>query len=148
MPSTHTCLHVHLVFGTHARYPFLEPGFREHVHAYLGGILRNMEVVPLAIDGVDDHVHLLAGFKPRHSIAEVLRVLKSDSCRWIHTQPRRSKFAWQEGYGAFAVCRSEIEAVSRYIRGQREHHRRQTFQEEYRALLQREGVAFDERFLW
>jgi REP element-mobilizing transposase RayT len=102
----------------------------------------------LDIGGTADHVHLLIGLKPTHALADVLRTLKGDSSKWIHEELRQNDFAWQEGYGAFTVSKSDVDAVRRYVQDQEEHHRKRTFQEEYRALLERHGIDFDERYLW
>jgi REP element-mobilizing transposase RayT len=121
--------------------------WRCELHAYLGGILRDMKVVPEAINGPGDHVHILAGLKATHMLAEVLRQVKRGSSAWIH-QHGLSKFEWQEGYGAFTVGPSQLNAVKRYIANQEEHHRKKTFEEEYLELLRLSGVEFDERYLW
>ena len=116
-------------------------------HAYLGGILRDMNVVPEAINGPGDHVHILAGLKATHMLAEVLRQTKRGSSVWIH-QHGISRFEWQEGYAAITVSPSQVNVVKRYIANQEEHHRKKTFEEEYVELLRLSGVEFDERYLW
>ena len=121
--------------------------WRAQLHAYLGGTLSDMEVIPEAINGPGDHVHILAGLKATHMLSEVLRQVKRGSSLWIH-QHGISRFEWQEGYGAFTVSPSHLNAVKRYIANQEEHHRKKTFEEEYVALLRLSGVEFDERYLW
>lgn len=148
MPSTHLSLHYHVVFSTKERQPVIAPEWRDRLHAYLGGIVRNLDGVAESVGGVADHVHLLLGLRATHCLADLVRDVKSVSSRWVHEEIPLASFAWQEGYGAFTVSASQREMVSDYIRRQEEHHRRRTFQEEYRALLQRAGVEFDERFLW
>jgi REP element-mobilizing transposase RayT len=148
MASTHTSLHYHLIFSTKARAPAIEPNLRARIHSYLGGVIRGIEGVALDIGGTADHVHLLVGLKPTHTLADVLRILKGDSSKWIHEELGQRDFAWQEGYGAFTVSKSDVDAVRRYVRDQEEHHRKRSFQEEYRALLERHGIEFDERYLW
>ena len=148
MPSTHLSLHYHLVFSTKDRRNLIDPEWRERLHSYLGGIIRSIGAVPGAIGGVGDHVHLLVGLRATHRLADVLRDLKSASSEWVHQEIRVATFAWQEGYGAFTVSSSNLQTVIRYIRNQEAHHRKRTFQDEYRELLERSGVAFDERFLW
>jgi REP element-mobilizing transposase RayT len=148
MPSTHVSLHYHLVFSTRSRVPLLGDDIRGRVHAYLGGVIRGVEGVPLDIGGVSDHVHLIVGLKPTHCVADVMRTLKGDSSRWIHEELQVADFAWQEGYGAFTVSRSNVESVRDYIRHQDEHHRKQTFQEEYREFLMKHEIEFEERYLW
>jgi putative transposase len=148
MPSTHTSLHYHLIFSTRDRYPSIQADWRPRMHAYMGGIIRNMEGVALAVGGVVDHVHRLVGLKPTHRISDVLRDLKKRSSAWVHDELGLQKFAWQEGYGAFTVSRSDLGEVTGYINRQEEHHRRRTFQEEYLDFLKSEEIVFDEKYLW
>ena len=148
MPSTHLSLHYHLVFSTKARRPLIRESWRERLHAYLGGTVRELGGVARAVGGTHDHVHVLADLRAQHSLAAVMRELKHSSSRWVHETLRVSDFAWQTGYGAVTVSPSGIEPVLRYVAKQMEHHRERTFQEEYLDLLQQSGVRFDERYLW
>jgi REP element-mobilizing transposase RayT len=148
MPSTYTSLHAHLIFSTKERVPLIVKEWRDRLHAYLGGIVKGLQAVPLAIGGIDDHVHLLVGLKSSHRLDYFLRDVKADSSEWIHRELGEEKFVWQKGYGAFSVCRSELAAVTAYILNQEEHHRRVNFQEEYIQLLKEYGVEYDERYLW
>jgi REP element-mobilizing transposase RayT len=148
MPSTHLSLHYHLVFSTKERVPSIVDDVRDRVHAYLGGIVRGLGGVPLEVGGIADHVHLLIALKATHTLADVLRTIKGDSSRWIHSDLRLPHFAWQEGYGAFTVSRSHLDSVREYVRGQEEHHRRHTFQDEYRAILEKHEIEFDPQYLW
>ena len=147
MPSTHTCLHYHFVFATKNHEPFIVPPWRAKLHAYMGGIIRTLGGTPLVVGGVADHVHVLAGLKATHCVADVLRELKAVSSRWVHEEIRLPAFAWQEGYGAFAVSASQRDKVRHYIETQEEHHRTRTFREEYIEMLRRSGVEFDEKYL-
>ena len=148
MPSTHLSLHYHVVFSTKERRPWIDAGWRDELHRYLGGCVKTLEALPESIGGVDDHVHLLLGLRATHCLADVLREIKKASSRWIHEQKQRPQFAWQEGYGAFTVSASNLAPVREYIATQKEHHRKRPFQDEYRALLKKHEIAFDERFLW
>lgn len=149
MGHTFTNLTTHFIFSTKNRRPLLDAEVRPRLFPYLAGIAREMGAVPLAINGVDDHVHLLLGLAAALSAAEVMRVVKTNASRWIHEQwPEKKDFAWQAGYGAFSVSRSGLDDVVAYIERQEEHHRRMTFQEEYLAFLRRHGIAFDERYVW
>ena len=123
-------------------------GWRDRLHAYLGGIVKGLGGMPLAIGGTADHVHLLVGLKSSHRLDYFVRDLKADSSEWVHKEIDKRLFAWQKGYGAFSVSPSNIESVSRYVRNQEHHHRRKTFQEEYVELLTSSGVEYDERYLW
>ena len=115
---------------------------------YIGGTLRGEGCALIAAGGVPDHVHLLASLSREISVAELLRRIKSHSSKWIHeTDPQRRDFAWQAGYGAFAVSYSHLDHVKAYLAGQVEHHRTVTFQEEFRAFLKRHDITYDERYL-
>jgi REP element-mobilizing transposase RayT len=148
MPSTHLSLHYHLVFSTKDRAGTISPIWRPRLHAFLGGVVNQLDGVPEKIGGVSDHVHLLIGLKATHRLADVLREIKSVSSRWVHEEIGLQPFAWQEGYGAFTVSSTQLGAVSDYIERQEEHHRTQSFQDEYREFLERAAVKYDERFLW
>jgi len=148
MPSTHLSLHYHLVFSTKDRVGTISPEWRPRLHAFLGGVVNQLEGVPEKIGGVSDHVHLLIGLKASHRLADVLREIKSVSSRWVHEEIGLRPFSWQEGYGAFTVCSTQLGAVNDYITRQEENHRTQSFQDEYREFLERAAVKYDERFLW
>ncbi len=148
MPSTHLSLHYHLVFSTKNRVPSIADAWRGRLHAYLGGVVRNVEGVPEAIGGVADHVHLLIGLRATARLADVVRDVKAVSSRWVHEETGNREFSWQEGYGAFTVSASQREMVREYIAKQEEHHRKRTFQEEYLELLKRSSVEYDDRYLW
>jgi REP element-mobilizing transposase RayT len=148
MPSTHLALHFRVIFSTKDRVRWIDAAWRHRLHAYLGGIISSVDGIPETIGGVEDHVHLLIGLKATHQLADVVRELKSVSSRWVHDEIGKHGFGWQEGYGAFTVSPTQREAVRRYIENQEEHHRLKSFQQEYRELLERSGVVFDERFLW
>ena len=107
MPQSYVCLPVHVVFSTKNRVPFIQPEWEDRLYGYIGGIARAEKCVLLAAGGMADHVHLLISWSKEKSVAEVLRVLKSNSSRWIHeTLTSQADFAWQTGYGAFAVSQS------------------------------------------
>ena len=148
MPSTHLSLHYHLIFSTKNRYPFIEAAWRGRLHAFMGGAVRSLGGTPEVVGGMADHVHLLIGLRASHTLADVLRDIKSASSHWVHDTVGVKGFAWQEGYGAFTVSTSLIERVKSYIAHQEEHHRKKTFQEEYVEFHKQSGVEFDERFLW
>ncbi len=148
MPSTHISLHVHVIFSTRHRHPILEAEWRGRLHAYLGGAVRHVEAVPVAVGGTADHVHLLLGLKATHRIADVLREVKRGSSIFLSNQFNIGGCAWQSGYGAFSVSPSAIDSVVKYITQQELHHGRKTFQEEYLEFIRKSGVIFDERYLW
>lgn len=148
MPHTYTNLLTHIIFSTKDRTPIIGTDLRPRLHAYLGGIVRELGGTPLAVNGIADHLHLLVGLPPSLSVSEALRVLKTNSSRWMREEMRQRAFGWQSGYGAFSVSRSNVRAVSQYIAHQDEHHRKINFQEEYVAFLQKHGIDYDERYLW
>ena len=145
MPQSLAQLYVHVVFSTKDREPWLDGAVRERTHAYLASLLRDAGSPWVVVGGVEDHAHLLFDVGRTNSVADIVEKVKRESSKFVKTLgDRYASFTWQRGYGAFSVSptlRGEAEA---YVRNQEEHHRRQTFQEEYRAFLQRYSVAFDE----
>ena len=104
---------------------------------------------PIQVGGIEDHLHVLLGAPPTMAVSKAAQLLKGGSSKWMHdTFPNLAGFSWQDGYGAFSVSRSNLETVKTYITNQRQHHQGSTFQDEYRALLDRHGVEFDERYIW
>jgi putative transposase len=148
MSHTYTNLLTHIIFSTKERTPFINDGLKRDLHAYLGGIVRELRGTALRVYGTADHVHLLVGLPASLAVADALRVIKTNSSRWMHEQKRSVKFGWQEGYGAFSVSRSNAAAVSAYIERQEEHHHKLTFREEFVAFLRKHGVECDEENLW
>jgi len=148
MSSTHLSLHCHVIFGTKHQRPLILPEWRPRFHAYIGGTIRALNVVPEAVGGVADHVHLLIGIRATHRLADVMRDVKRVSSAWVHETIGNIQFEWQDGYGAFSVSASVLEKVKHYIANQEDHHRKITFQEEYVEMLQASGVEYDERYLW
>jgi putative transposase len=149
MPQSFGSLHFHFVFSTKDRQPLIDAELQPRLYEYIGGILRAEKSVLLAAGGMPDHIHLLVSLSRELSIAETLRLVKANSSRWIHaTFPRRQKFAWQAGYGAFSLSFSNLPEVKNYLSRQAEHHRVRTFQDEFREFLEKHELAWDERYLW
>jgi len=149
MATTYTSLRYHVVFSTKNRDRWIAPDVEERIWAYLGGIANCNNVTPLVIGGTDDHVHLLLGAPAVLAPAKIVQLIKGGSSAWIQeTFPCLRGFAWQDGYAAFTVSMSNVPSVVKYIRGQREHHRTKSFQQEFRALLARHRIELDERFAW
>jgi REP element-mobilizing transposase RayT len=149
MPQSLARLHVHLVFSTKNRETILHDAVRESLHAYMATVLQNLGCPPVLINSVEDHVHILFDLARTVSVSEAVEEVKKHSSKWIKTQGTDfANFAWQAGYGAFAVSESNVGVVREYIASQQEHHRKRSFQEEYRLFLERHGVAFDERYVW
>ena len=143
-------LWTHLIFSTKDRFPFLNDRIlRTKMHAYLAEMLRKHDCETLIVGGVEDHTHSLFALSRTHSIANVVKEVKRTSSGWIKDASRQlSKFHWQGGYAAFSVSQSNLADVIRYIENQEEHHKRVTFQDEYRAFLTAYGVEYDERYVW
>jgi putative transposase len=149
MSGKYLSLLVHFTWSTAGREPWLGTDMREDLYPYIGGIIRNKNARLICAGGMYDHIHLYASLPSTISIADFVNTVKSNSSRWIHESysPLRS-FAWQEGYGAFSVSKSEETKVIQYIRNQEAHHRKKTFKEELVGLLERHGIEYDNRYIW
>jgi REP element-mobilizing transposase RayT len=149
MSHTYSNLLTHAIFSTHGRALSIADAVRGDLYAYLGGIVRELRGKALALGGTSDHIHMLLKLPCDLAVADCLRVVKTNSSRWVHEKwPQRQSFAWQIGYGAFSVSESGHFQVVEYIRCQEEHHRKMSFQEEFVLLLRKQRVEFDERYLW
>ena len=149
MGNTYTSLHYHLVFSTKHREPRIHHDIEERVWSFLGGIARENGMHPIRIGGMPDHVHIAVGGPPTLAISKAVQQIKGGSSKWIKdVLPDMKDFAWQDGYGAFAVSKSSLSTVETYIEKQREHHRKTTFKEEFLSLLQLHQIEFDTRYLW
>ena len=148
MASTYTSLAYHIVFSTKYRKPTLTAAVREDTYRYIAGIVANKQGQLLEIGGVEDHVHLLTTCSPQIALADLVRDIKANSSKWLHEEKKQAGFAWQTGYAAFTVSRSQFDSVREYIRGQAEQHQRQSFEDEFRTNSRRHGIAFDEKYLF
>src|SRR5580658_4181880 len=149
MGHTATNVLVHFIFSTRHRRPLITAEIGTDLHAYLGGILRELGGVALCTNGMPDHVHLLVRMPSIHSVANVARIVKANSSRWVHERwPQFKMFAWQPGYGAFSVSGSGQDSVREYILHQQQHHTKRSFQDEFVVFLKRNHVVVDERYLW
>jgi REP element-mobilizing transposase RayT len=150
MPQSLAKILIHTVFSTKNREPFLrDSDLRDELHRYVGGTLSKLDCQPLIVGGVEDHIHFLFALSRTCTVADMVKEVKRGSSLWVKTKPSCLKeFAWQAGYGAFSIGASQVESVRRYIAGQEEHHRRISFQDEFRTLLTRYGIEFDERYVW
>lgn len=140
---------VHLIFSTKNRAPVLNDIVREALHAYVAGILNDLASPALLINSVSDHLHVLFNLNKNTALTHVVMEVKRGSSKWLKTPGANfTEFHWQNGYGAFSVGESAVETVKHYIANQQDHHRRVTFQEEFRAFLNRYKIEFDERYVW
>ena len=145
MSHTYAANLLHCVFSTKERRPLIAAKRQEELWAYILGIARNMNIKILAIGGISDHLHFLISLPPTLNLAKVICDFKANSSKWLNETGTR--FAWQEGYGAFSVSPSRIDDVKRYIRNQAEHHRTKKFEEEFIGLLKKSGISFDEKYV-
>jgi putative transposase len=149
MPQSLARLHIHLILSTKNREPILHDAVRNALHGYMATVLQNLGCPPVLINSVADHVHILFELGRTVAVSDAVEQVKKISSKWIKTQgPEFARFTWQAGYGAFAVSQSNVTAVRQYIAAQQQHHHKKSFQEEYRAFLQRHRVPFDENYLW
>jgi REP element-mobilizing transposase RayT len=148
MSHTYTNLLTHVIFSTKDRAPLITSALHNDLLAYMGGIVREIGGTLRAANARPDHVHLLWSMPPTIATSDALRLVKTNSSRWAHRERRLAGFDWQAGYGAFSVSHSLAPTVTRYIADQEKHHRRVTFQEELIAFLKKNGVNYDERYIW
>jgi REP element-mobilizing transposase RayT len=142
-------VYIHIVFSTKDRAQIIKNDLSARLHSYLGGICNGLNCTPLSIGGYEDHIHILCVLSKKTSIVELVENLKKQSSRWIKEQDAKySTFYWQAGYGVFSVNKSQISDIRNYIENQVEHHKRVDFKQEYKAILDKLGVKYDERYLW
>ena len=149
MPQSLSKVILHIIFSTKDREPWLDSTIRPRMHAYLATVCRDLGGDGLRVNGVADHVHVVTTLPRTVSQADMIEDLKKASSKWIKTVEACYRgFFWQRGYGALSVSPSQLGAVLEYVESQEEHHRTRTYQEEYRELLRRHGIKFDERNMW
>jgi putative transposase len=149
VPQSLAQILIHLIFSTKNREPLLSGEIRSELHPYMATTMKGMDSSGILINSVEDHAHLLFHLSKNHALCDVIESVKKDSSKWIKTKGKTYRnFHWQSGYGAFSVSQSNVPQVVKYIAEQKEHHRRRTFQEEFRAFLKRYQVPYDERYVW
>jgi putative transposase len=149
IPPSLSQVYIHLVFSTKARRPLIHPEWKPRLHDFLGGVLRDLNSPSIEINSEPDHVHLLFRMAKTITVSDVVMNLKRGSSLAVKQfDPRLQDFYWQAGYGAFSVSESQLETVRQYIRNQQEHHRKESFQDEFRRLLKEYNLEFDERYVW
>lgn len=149
MPQSLAQILVHLVFSSKNREPILDDSVRDELHAYIGGIVGNLDWILLKAGSVADHIHLLIAHPRTYAPATLVQDIKTGSSKWLKTKGRSyASFHWQNGYGIFSVSPSHRPALEIYLERQAEHHRTVTFQDEYRKQLQKYGIEYDERYVW
>ena len=148
MPQSLSQILIHYVFSTKNRERWIHDEHRNELHAYVGGIVDEHKGALLAAGSVEDHIHLLVVQPRTISVADLVQEIKTGSSKWIETKSGFSGFYWQNGYGAFSISPSHRRALEIYFAGQAEHHRSVTFQEEYRRLLAKYQIEYDEKYVW
>jgi REP element-mobilizing transposase RayT len=143
MAHTYASNFIHCIFSTRKRQPLIPESRITGLHAYLGGIARSEGVALIAAGGTANHIHLLFVLPASHSLAQAVQKLKGGSSRWMGQD-----FSWQEGYGAFSVSPSQASVVKKYIQNQEQHHRKQDFEQEFKTLLRKCGIEYDERYVF
>jgi len=141
--------YMHIIFSTKLRVQLIHQPVQDELNSYIGGICKEMECQPIKIGGYTNHIHILCMLSKKIALMKLLEEVKSHSSKWIKTKGTElNNFYWQNGYGAFSVNPTEIDKVITYIENQKEHHKKKTFQEEYRAFLKKYKVEYDERYIW
>lgn len=141
--------YIHIIFSTKLRAPLILESIENELYSYIGGICKQLECYPVKIGGYIDHIHILCMLSKKIPLMKLLEEIKAHSSKWIKTKDNTlKKFYWQNGYGAFSVNPYEVDKVIAYIENQKEHHRKKTFQEEYRAFLKKYNIEFDDKYVW
>jgi putative transposase len=146
MPTSFTQLYAHIVAATKHRQTLITPEVEARLYPFIGGIIRDLGCTLYEINGTLDHFHILVQYRADLSMSDLVRHVKSRSSKWV--REKIPEFRWQECYGGFTVSKSQVPRVKAYIRGQKEHHRKESFESEYRRLLKAYGIEFDERDLF
>jgi putative transposase len=149
MPGTYTQILLHVIFSTKRREPWITPDVAKDLYPYIGGIVRAEKGALYDIGGIEDHVHLLLRWRPDATVSNLMRAVKAGSSKWLHeTFPALGAFAWQEGYSAFSVSKSQEDAVRKYIAGQAEHHKKEDFRSELLRFLRAHEIEFEEKYVF
>lgn len=149
MPNTYTQIHIHVVFAVKNRSGLIQKEWKDELYKYITGIIQQHKHKLLAINGMPDHIHIFFGFKPTQSLSDLIQDVKGSSSKWINDKKfTKSRFEWQQGFGAFSYSNSHISNVISYIENQEAHHRKQTFIEEYKHMLTKFEVDYNEQYLF
>ena len=141
--------YIHIVFSTKHRQQLIHPPVETELHSYLGGICNKLGCQVIKVGGFTDHIHILCMLSTKVALMKLLEEVKSHSSKWIKTKGAGYEtFYWQDGYGAFSVNPSEVSTVIAYIANQQEHHTKKTFKDEYRSILKKYDVVYEEQYVW
>ena len=149
MPNTYTQIHIQFVFAVKYRKALIDASWKELLHQYITGMIQNKTHKMLQINTMPDHLHMLVGFRPHENMSQLIQIVKSESTKWINDQKlTKIQFGWQDSFGAFSYSKSHVPNVIRYIQNQEQHHRKQTFLEEYIAFLNAFEIDYDKRYIF
>ncbi len=149
MANTYTQIYIQFVFAVQNRVSLIKPEWEPDLYQYITGMIQNKSHKMIAINGMPDHIHIFIGYKPTDPIPELIKVVKSESTKWINQNRLvRYRFQWQKGYGAFSYSRSHIDSVYRYIQNQKIHHKKKSFRDEYIDLLNKFEISFKEGYIF
>jgi len=149
MANTYSQINIHAVFSVYKRENLLTENFRKELFKYMSGIMTNIGLFPLAVNGIEDHVHVFFEIPPSMSVSKALQDIKANSSKWINEKNLvEGKFEWQKGFGAFANSRSQRDLVIKYIINQEIHHKQSSFRDEYLALLKKYGIEYNQNYLF
>ena len=149
MANTYTQIHLQFVFAVKHRDGLIISSFKEELYQYISGIIKHHNHKLIAINGMTDHIHIFIGMRPTQSNSDLMQDIKGSSSRWINEKRfLKVKFEWQEGYGAFSYSKSHVSNVIKYIKNQEEHHKKESFQEEYLKYLEKFEIPYDERYIF
>ncbi len=149
MPNTYTQIHIQFVFAVKFRNGLINQSFKGELYQYISGILKQHNHKLLAINGMPDHLHIFIGMRPTQSISDLMQDIKGNSSKWINEKKfLKIKFEWQEGYGAFSYSKSHVNTVIEYIKNQEEHHKKESFRDEYLKFLKAFEIEYDERYIF
>ncbi len=149
MPQSLTRVYLHLIFHTKNKYVSIRPSESNKLYAYMNGVIKNNESIPIIINGVSDHIHILCVLSKNVALARLVQKIKQNSSRWLKEQDRHYRnFEWQGGYGGFSVSPSILDKTIGYIKNQQDHHKKRSFREEYRSFLQTYKIEYNEKYLW
>ena len=149
MANTFSQIYIQTVFAVSNRMSLITPEFKEDLHKYITGIVRNQRQKLITMNGMPDHLHILIGLKPSMALADLVRDIKAESSTYVNKNRWvRGKFSWQEGYGAFSYGHSQLDTIIRYIQNQEKHHIRRSFKDEYLAWLKKYEIPFEEKYVF
>ena len=149
MANTYTQLHIQFVFAVKYKAALIQREWQPGLHKYITGIFQENEHKMLQINSMPDHIHIFIGLRPHQAISSLIQSVKTESTKWINENEFcRSRFAWQQGFGAFSYSKSHVNNVIRYIQNQQAHHKKETFLNEYKRMLEAFAIEYDERYIF